>query len=133
MRDFGRDTIELMNMFSKVTNVDARDCVLGDSRVYFLVEPGKAGLAIGKNGKNIKKLQNSLKKRVKVFEYSEDDEDFIKSMVPEAKDVNIRGDKAIVKISKKDRGKVIGKEGSNIKKVRKFIKRNTDLEGLDIR
>ncbi|MFB6088315.1 MAG: NusA-like transcription termination signal-binding factor [Candidatus Aenigmatarchaeota archaeon] len=133
MRDFSRETIELMNIFSEITNVDARDCIPGEDRVYFLVEPGKAGLAIGKNGKSIKKLQKALKKRVKVFEYSEDKMDFIKSMIPEAKNINIKDDKAIVKISKKDRGKVIGKKGSNIKKVREFIKRNSVLEGLDIR
>ncbi|MFB6076192.1 MAG: NusA-like transcription termination signal-binding factor [Candidatus Aenigmatarchaeota archaeon] len=133
MRDFSRETIELMNIFSEITNVDARDCISGEDRIYFLVEPGKAGLAIGKNGKSIKKLQKALNKRVKVFEYSEDEKDFVKSMIPEAKNINIKDDKAIVKISKKDRGKVIGKGGSNIKKVREFIKRNSVLEGLDIR
>lgn len=133
MRNFTRESIELMNIFNKITKVDARDCIQGEDKVYFLVGPGKAGLAIGKNGKSVKKLQNVLKKKVKIFEYSKDNEDFIKSMVPMAKEINIRNNKAMIKVGKKDRGKVIGKGGSNIKKIRKFLKRNTNLEKLELR
>lgn len=132
IKKFDKETIQSIALFEEISGVNVVDCIQDDESSYFLVEPGKGGLAIGKNGKKIKKIGKKLNRRVKVFEYSEDEEEFVKNMVVEAKDVNINNDVARVNIDKQDRGRVIGSGGSNIEKVRVLLRRNSDLEDLKI-
>ena len=40
-----------IGVFERMTNVHVKDCIRDESCVYFMVEPGKSGLAIGKNGR----------------------------------------------------------------------------------
>ena len=57
----GIDSIRTIALFEKITNVHAKDCLITDDCVYFLVDPDKIGLAIGKNGSVIKEVRKSLK------------------------------------------------------------------------
>lgn len=121
-----------MNLFEKHTHVSPRDCVLNEN-VYFVVEEGKAGLAIGKGGANIKKLQNLLKKRVRVFEHNANVVEFVKNMIPEAERVEANGTRVTVVIQQQDRGRVIGKGGENVKMIREILRRNSNVEELEVK
>lgn len=130
MREFDKETIKCIALFEKLTNGSVRDCIVGDGDVYFLVNPGEMGLAIGKNGNSIKKVERTLNKNVKVLEYDEKVKNFVENLIPEINEVKIKNDKVLAKVSKEDKGKVIGKGGSNIKKIRVLLKRNSGLDGL---
>ncbi|QQG39810.1 MAG: NusA-like transcription termination signal-binding factor [Candidatus Aenigmatarchaeota archaeon] len=132
VRDFDSNTINTMNLFEKHTHVSPRDCVLNEN-VYFVVEEGKAGLAIGKGGANIKKLQNLLKKRVRVFEHNANVVEFVKNMIPEAERVEANGTRVTVVIQQQDRGRVIGKGGENVKMIREILRRNSNVEELEVK
>lgn len=119
-------------MFEQITNAKVRDCYTDEDNIYFLVEPGNAGLAIGKKGKIIKKIQRQTKKRIKIIEYSKDEEQFIKNMIPYAENIEINKQEAKISINLKYRGKVIGKGGSNIKKIRTLLKRNSKITNLKV-
>ena len=133
MRSFENNEIKIMALFESVLGVQARDCIIDNDSMYFLVDEGKAKLAIGKNGVFVKKMQSKTQRRIKVFEYSSDHEKFVKNMVPRAQKVEIQGKRAVVNVEEGNKGFVIGKNGSNIKKIREFLFRNSSLEGLDIR
>lgn len=130
MREFDKETIKCIALFEKLTNGSVRDCIVGDGDVYFLVNPGEMGLAIGKNGNSIKKVERTLNKNVKVLEYDEKIKKFVENLIPETNNVKIKNDRVLAKVSKKDKGKVIGKGGSNIKKIRFLLKRNSELDSL---
>lgn len=132
VRDFDADTINLLNLFEKQTHTAARDCI-ADDNIYFLVEEGKAGLAIGKGGENVKKLQNMLKKRVKIFEYNANVTEFVKNMIPEAERVDVSEKRVTIAIKQQDRGRVIGKGGENVKMVRELLRRNAGIEELEVK
>lgn len=132
MKEFDRETIQTINLFENLTGTEVKDCISDESGVYFLVEDGKAGFAIGKNGKSIKNIQKMLGKDVKVFEYNEDPEKFIKNLIPEAEEINVNKKNATININPRKRGKVIGKRGSKIKKIRELVKRNLNVENLKI-
>ena len=89
-------------------------------------------LAIGKNGQNIKMAEKMLKKPIKIFEWSDDCEQFIKNMIPSAQKIDINGEKASLSINNQSRGLVIGKKGSNIKVIREFLERNSNIKDLKI-
>ena len=65
-----RRYIEELRILTKST---ALDCVIDDrfDRVIYVIRPGDMGLAIGKKGDNIKRLQSVLGKRIEMVEYAE--------------------------------------------------------------
>jgi len=131
MRNFDTDIIRVINAFENITGTEVRDCVCSEV-VYFLVNPGKMAIAIGKNGQNIKIAERMLKKPIKIFEWSEDCEQFIKNMVPSVQKIGLDGDKAVISIEKENRGIVIGKKGANIKVIREFLTRNSNIKELKL-
>jgi len=131
MRNFDNDTIRVITAFENITGTEVRDCICSEI-VYFLVNPGKIAITIGKNGHNIKTAEKMLGKPIKVFEWAEDDREFIKNMVGRVLRIEIKEEKAIVTINRKDRGSVIGREGCNIKIIRELLIRNSDVKELKI-
>jgi len=131
MRNFDTDIIRVINAFENITGTEVRDCVCSNV-VYFLVNPGKMAITIGKNGQNIKIAERMLRKPIKIFEWSEDCEQFIKNMIPSVQKINLNGDKATISIEKENRGVIIGKKGANIKIIREFLARNSNIKELKL-
>jgi NusA-like KH domain protein len=131
MRDFDNNTIRLITAFENIAETEIRDCVSSDT-IYFLVNPGKMARTIGKNGYNIKSAERMLGKPIKVFEWNEDDTEFVKNLIPKAQKIEIVGDRAVVTLSSENRGSIIGKNGSNIKVIRMFLERNSNIKELKV-
>jgi len=131
MREFDTEMISLISAFERMAKTEVRDCISNDV-IYFLVNPGKVAIAIGKGGETIKKAERALKKQIKLFEWANDDEKFIKNMIPQAQTITLSGGKAQVTLLAKDRGAVFGKGGSNIKIIREFLSRNSDVRELKV-
>ena len=132
MREFDNDTIKIITMFENITGSEVRDCLLNEEMIYFLVNPGKAAMAIGKGGQMIKIAEKMLKKPIKVYEYSEDVHQFVKNLIPQAQKIKIENGNVSVSVGNKERGIVIGRAGSKIKKLRELLVRNSDLKDLRI-
>jgi N utilization substance protein A len=134
---FTTETIRLLTLFENITNVPVKDCFLNDDTVYFIVEEGKIGLAIGKGGTSIKNVENVIGKNVKVFEYSPRPVDFIKNLIPQAKQVSIKniGEdvEAEVKVDKSDKGYVMGRGGEKIKIYKEILKRVHNISNLVVK
>ncbi len=134
---FTTETIRLLTLFENVTNVPVRDCFIDNGVIYYIVEEGKIGLAIGKDGASIKKVEKVIGKKVKVFEYSSDPESFVKNIIPQCKEINIinQDDKLIVeiKVSKNDRGFVIGRGGEKIKIYKEILKRVHNISDIQVK
>ncbi|MDY6777160.1 MAG: NusA-like transcription termination signal-binding factor [Candidatus Nanohaloarchaea archaeon] len=134
---FDTETIRSMNIFEQITGVDVKDAVTNENKAYFVVEEGKAGLAIGKGGKTIKKVQENLNKDVKVFEFSDSLKEFVENIIPA--DVNqVRLDKGgeervvKIKVDRRDRSRAVGKEGENVDVARRFLKREFGVDDVKV-
>lgn len=133
---FNTETIRLLTLFENMTNVSVRDCFVNNNVVHYVVEEGKIGLAIGKNGNLIKKAENLLEKRIKVYEYSSDPVKFIKNLIPQSKEVLIREGVrplAEIRVDKRERGNVIGRGGKRIKVYREILKRVHNIADLRVK
>lgn len=122
-----RRYIEELRILTKAT---ALDCVIDDrfERVIYVIRQGDMGLAIGKKGENIRRLQNVLGKRIEMVEYAETPEAFITNVFKPAEVVGIeRGDENspvnVLVRKKNDLGIAIGKGGCNIEKARILSRR----------
>ena len=130
-REFDNETILAIGEFERLSNTEVRDCIIGDI-VYFLVTAGNAAMAIGKNGNNVRSAENALNKQIRIYEWDQKPETFIKNMIPCAQKIIITGDTATVTIPAKERGAIIGKGGANVKIIRELLIRNSDLKELRV-
>ena len=126
-------TIQFMDLFHNLTGSTAVDCLPEDDYIYFVVSKGEYGLAVGKNGSKVKNAERVFKKPIKVFEYSENLEEFVKNLVSDIQEISTSGKTIFVKVSAKDRAKIIGKGGKNIRVINKFLQRLFDIEELKVK
>ncbi|HON40886.1 MAG TPA: NusA-like transcription termination signal-binding factor [Methanoculleus sp.] len=116
-----------------LTRATALDCIIDErfDRIVYLIKEGDMGLAIGRKGSNIRKMQRVLGKRVEMVEYSPELERFTKNVFKPAEVTGVerRDDgKITVYVSKGDLGIAIGKGGCTIEKARNLLSRYFDAE-----
>ena len=73
-----------LNLFEKVTRVRTHFCFFYNEAIVFCVPRVLVSKAVGENGKNVKKLSEILKKKIKILSAPkgiEDAEKFIKEIV----------------------------------------------------
>ena len=116
-----------------LTRATALDCIIDErfDRIVYLIKEGDMGLAIGRKGSNIRKMQRVLGKRVEMVKYSPELEKFTKNVFKPAEVTGVerRDDgKITVYVSKGDLGIAIGKGGCTIEKARNLLSRYFDAE-----
>ena len=127
------DSIRTIALFEKVTNVHAKDCLITEDEAYFVVDSDKIGRAIGKNGVNMKNLRRMLNNRhVKIFACGSDLKSTVKSMVPNAKKIEISRGSVLISMPKNEKVVVIGKNGRNINAMRELLKRRFAIKKLKL-
>lgn len=129
----GNDEIQSLAIFERVTGTYPKDCINADDAIYFVVDKGKMGNAIGKGGSNVKRISDMLNKSVKLFEYSQDPQEMIKNMIPAAKSVEVKNEEAVVSVSSRDRSSVIGQRGRNIKIIKELLDRHFKIKNLRLK
>ncbi len=75
------DTFRYLNAFATLTGVAALDCFEENGEVVYVVEPGKIGIAVGRKGSNIRKVEELLKKKITLVEYSPDPIIFVRNIL----------------------------------------------------
>jgi N utilization substance protein A len=131
-----------ISLFESITGATVKDCIIenGDNHIIFIVKQGEVGLAIGKNGSNIKRLKKYVSKPIDIVEYSDNPSQFIKNTLAPARVRSIEileksdGKKmAKVDVTPEDRGIAIGKNGKNIAKARILAKRHFGIDDVKIK
>lgn len=135
------DQLSLMSMFQGMTGATARDVVIDEKRerVIFVIAPGQMGLAIGKDGASVKKIERAVHKPVEVVEWAEDVEGLIRNTLGAKFVQEIRvsdrldGTKGVVVVvDSRKKGAVLGLGGKNAEKVRLLAKRYFDVSNVQI-
>jgi len=129
--------IRTLNMFESITDVEARDCIIKEQEAYFIVPNGKAGMAIGKGGKVVQKVQDQLGKTVKIYEYNDNVGAFVNNLVPgDIRGVDIEeteeGKKVSITVPNSNKGKVLGKNGERIESIRDILKRTHNVKEVKV-
>ncbi len=122
-----RRYIEELRILTKAT---ALDCIIDPKfeRIIYIIRPGDMGLAIGKKGENIRRMQNVLGRRIEMVEYSENRDEFIANIFRPvgisgvAKDPG-SGLLTITLMKRSELGTAIGKKGANIEKARLLVRK----------
>lgn len=137
MQRFDTETIRLINLFENVTGAPVKDCITDNNTVYFVIEEGKVGIAIGKNGNSVKHAEKMIGKTIKIFEFSGELVHFVKNLMPQVVDVKVKteDDKKIVeiKVERKNRALIIGRDGKNLNLFKQLLQRTHGINDLVIR
>jgi len=137
--NFDTDTIRLMTLFENMMHVRVKDCVLDSTNntVYLIIEEGMLGMAIGKNGNSVKYAERMIGKTIKLFEFSSNLVEFVKKIIPQTTAIRVRNEDnkvtVEIRVEKKNRPIVIGREGRNLKLYKELLKRNHMVDDLVVR
>ena len=139
---FTTNEIRYIGLFETITSATIKDCIIDEEhdKATFLVKKGDMGLAIGKRGSTIAKMQNKVDKSIEIIEHSDDPGEFIKNLLSVAKvnsiefSTNAKGNKiATLDVDSKTKRSTIGKNGQNIRRARQFAKRQFDISDIIIK
>lgn len=124
-----------MSIFGNTTKTSARDCIDINNKMIFIVEQGMAGKAIGKQGINIKKLEQKFKKKIKIAEYNPDPKKFMENIIYPCKAKEITEEDnvyTIVPVDSYTRGLLIGRNAVNLRENESIIKRYFNIKELKV-
>lgn len=131
---YDSDSMKLIAFFESMTGAKVKDCI-SNEKLVFIMEEGEMGKAIGRNGVNIKRMENAVKRKVKLVEFSSNVLQFVKNAIypAEVLGVDIEGD--VVTIHGKDanaKAMIIGREHQNINHVSDIVKRYFDIKEIRV-
>jgi len=121
-----QESIGLSSFMEKATGVRVKDCFKDQEVIYFIVASGELGKAIGKGGMNIHRVQDALKKKVKIIEYHADPAQFIRNVISplHIEDVVEEKDVLVIKDqNRKTKGLIIGRDGKNLQVLNRAVQR----------
>ena len=122
-----------------MTGAMVKDCIIDEDngKVTFIVKNGDMGLAIGKKGVTVTKVQKAVDKGVEIIEHSEDAIEFIKNIMAPAKVNSIKvlqkenKEKVATVVTDTTNKKIaIGKNGHNIERAKLLAKRQHNISNI---
>lgn len=121
------DSLQKMRGFEKITHTRLKDLVETETKMFFIIEKGSLQKAFGgKDKKNVTKLEEIFKKKVKIIEYSDDVIRFTKNVLAPLKVVDIKEVEGIITITgpdQKTKGLMIGARAGNLRLFEKIVQK----------
>ena len=127
--------MKLMHYFESTTRSKLKDCFIDGNGILTFVVDGNVGLAIGKNGAMFRKMQSSLKKKIRIVAFSDSVEEFVKNFLQPLKIKGVRTAEdgtVIISAEPESRGYVIGRGGSNLRVLEEAARRYFDVKEMRV-
>lgn len=131
---YDAETMKYSSLFEMLTRTMLKDCFKEEEGIVFVVMPGYMAKAIGKNGINVKKITNAIKKNVRIIEFSSDVIHFINNLV-RVEGINIlqEGSDIIIKCpDTKTKGLVFGRDKERLRKLVDVVKRYFPINDIKV-
>lgn len=132
---FDINVMRFISVFETLTRARVKDCFEQNGRLVFIVGEGEIAKAIGKGGSNIRKLENLIKKKIKVVEFSPELLEFVRNVVAPLKVADIVEEEGVVKITPPDsqtRGLLIGRGAVNLRGFEAIVKRHFEITEIKV-
>jgi N utilization substance protein A len=131
------DALRYIALFEQETDVSARDCLVEDDRLVFVVPPGEMGKAIGPDGRRVKRVERQVGRAVELVEDADTVEAFVANAFSPAAVYHVtiseNDDRvAYVEVADEDRGVAIGTDGRTIDRARTLAERHYDVDDVEL-
>jgi NusA-like KH domain protein len=115
-----------LNLFSKITRINTRFCFMYNETIFFCVPRRMVSRAIGDKGKNIKKMNEILRRKIKVLpnpESIENAKEFIEKIVSpvEFKSLEITNDEIILTAGSQSKAALIGRNKRRLLEMKEIV------------
>ncbi len=116
-----------LNLFGKVTKINTRFFFRYNETFIFCVPRGLVRRAVGENGKNVKKLSEIFKKRIKIIARPrgiEDAKEFISQIISpvQFKEIKINSNEIVVSASRQSKAALIGRNKRRLKEMQAIVR-----------
>ena len=131
---YDSELMGLMNLFESMTHAKVKDCI-ADDKIILVLEEGEMGKAIGKNGANIRMMENKLKKKIKLVAFSNDVSQFVRNVLHPIEVLNVENKDGHIVIQGKDTGTksmIIGRNHQNLNHLHELTKRYFDVKEINV-
>ncbi|MBI2144140.1 NusA-like transcription termination signal-binding factor [Candidatus Woesearchaeota archaeon] len=118
--------MKLMSFFESVTRAKLKDCFVDNNgMLVFVVEATQFGIAVGRAGSNVKRLEAVLKKKIRIVEFSDDLNSFVENLIrpSKARSIGLAGGIVTIDPEPGSRGYIIGRAGKNLRNYEAILKR----------
>ena len=127
--------LRYLNLFRKITKLQTRYCFFYNEILMFCVPHKDIPRALGKNGENLKKMSDILKRRIRVLQIPrgvEDAKSFIQAIIAPVtfKDMEINPEEIIVTAGNENKAALLGRNKRRINEMKTIVK---DFFKLDYR
>lgn len=129
------NAMKFMSLFENVTRARLKDCIIKDNMVLFIVQPNEISKAIGSKGGNVRKLENLLKRKVRIAEFAEEPVNFIKNLIHplQVREITEKeGTYVLTPVDLKTRGMLIGRNASNLRSFEEVVKRYFPVKEIKV-
>ena len=124
MKYTGED-LRIINVFETVTKAQIMDFYRYNDQLVFIVKEGMLWLALGRNRSNLDKLRKLYNTKVRIVEYSNNPEIFIKNLLFPIKprEIIIKDKEIVIKANYRDKALIYGREKKNLKALQEILER----------
>lgn len=123
---YNTENIKLIGMFNNITKANVKELLFINEEPVFIINQGELGKALGKNKSNLFRIENLLKKKIKIVEYSESSLQFLLNLLFPIKVADLKEEDNIIFITPKDtktRGFIIGRNAQNLRLYESIMKK----------
>ena len=124
-----------MVLFEKVTRTPLKDCIIDENQITFIINNNIAK-TVGKNGSNVKLLENKLGKKIKIVKFDDNCIQFTQNILYHLKNIKIEKEENNIIITGPDtktKALLIGRNSQNLRKLESIIKRFFDIKEIKIK
>ena len=122
------DSIQYINLFEQLTKTNVKG-FFPNSHLIFIVQEGHISRAIGKNGINVKRIEELIRKKIKIVEYSKDPLIFVKNLILplKIKKISVYDNNIEVNADTGAKALLIGRNSQNLIHLNNIIKNYFNL------
>jgi len=126
--------MQYISIFESLTAAKVKDCIVNE-QMLFIVNENDMGKAIGKHGSNVKRIENMMKKKIRLVEFNDNIAQFVQNLIYPIKAKEIKEENGIVSIycdDVKSKGMLIGRDRHNINFVNDVVKRHFGINEIKV-
>jgi NusA-like KH domain protein len=126
MKTIDMRVMRYLNLFEKYTRLKTRYCFMYNETIFFCVPKQSVARAIGSKGENIRKISETLRKKIKVIPLPSGEEnakEFIENIVNPVtfKELEITEDELILTAGSQSKAALIGRNKRRLLEMQKIV------------
>lgn len=119
--------IRHLNLFGKITGVNTRFCFMYNNFIIFCVPRILISKAVGEQGRNVKKMNEILRRKIKIIQKPRgisDAKNFIGDVVSpvQFKDIEVADDEITITAGNQSKAALIGRNKRRLLEMQKIVK-----------